>query len=86
MSWDEAAFKEKLENNHDFPGLYIFKFIVKPEHQKEVESLVSNAEIKLKPSSGNKYVSVTINARMQTSQEVVEIYKEANKIKGIISL
>ncbi|MEM7298893.1 MAG: DUF493 domain-containing protein [Bacteroidota bacterium] len=86
MSWDIDAFVEKLENNHTFPGDYTFKFIVKPEHQTKVEALVKGAEITLKPSSGNKYVSVTIKAHLQTSKEVVEIYQEAKKIEGIISL
>lgn len=86
MSWDIDAFVEKLENNHEFPGHYTFKFIVKPEHQSRVEALVQEAEIKLKPSSGNKYVSVTIKAHMETSMAVVDVYKEAKKIEGIISL
>ena len=86
MSWDEQAFKEKLENNHAFPGEYIFKFIIKPEHQVQVESLLEGAEVKLKPSSGNKYLSVTMQKEMASSQEVIEVYKEAYKIKGIISL
>ncbi len=86
MSWNEMPFMEKLENNHDFPGKYIFKFIVKSEHQEKVESLVKDAEIKLTPSSGNNYVSVTIVANMRNSVEVVEIYKKAKKIEGIISL
>ena len=86
MSWDIDAFVEKLENNHTFPGPYTFKFIVTLEHQAEVEELVKNAEIRLKPSSGNKYVSVTIKANMENSMEVVEIYKKAKNIEGIISL
>ncbi|WP_420317318.1 DUF493 family protein [Ekhidna sp.] len=86
MSWDERAFVEKLEGTHHFPDNYTFKFIVKPEHQTKVESLVPGALIKLKPSSGNKYVSVTLSKKMNSSQEVVEVYKEANKIEGIIAL
>lgn len=86
MSWDEAGFKEKLENNHDFPCTYIFKFIVKPKNQPEVEALVPGADIKLKASSGNKYVSVTIKAQMANSQDVIAVYKRANTIQGIISL
>ncbi|MBC6399779.1 MAG: DUF493 family protein [Ekhidna sp.] len=86
MSWDEQAFREKLENNHDFPGEYIFRFIIKPEHQSKVESLLEGAEVKFKSSSGNKYLSVTMNRKMQSSQEVIKIYKEAYKIEGIISL
>ena len=86
MGWDIAAFVEKLENNHKFPGHYTFKFIVKPEHLSKVEALVQDAQITLKPSSGYKYVSVTINAHVQTSMEVVEVYKGAKKIEGIFSL
>ena len=86
MSWDEAAFIEKLEGNHTFPGEYVFKFIVKPDQKEKVISLVKDAEIKLKPSSGNKYISVTIISTMANSAEVVEVYKEAKKIEGIISL
>jgi len=86
MSWDEESFIEKLENNHDFPGRYMFKFIVRPEHQHKVEALIEGAEIRLTPSSGNKYVSVTILAHMETSQSVVDVYKQAYKIDGIISL
>lgn len=86
MSWDEKGFIEKLENNHTFPGKYVFKFIVKPEHQSKVESLVADADIRRKPSSGNKYVSITIYAQMPSSEEVVRVYREAKKIEGIISL
>ena len=86
MSWDESAFKEKLENNHEFPGGYTFKFIVKPEQEQEVKSLLVGADVKLKPSSGNKYVSVTLNKEMQSSQEVIEVYKKAHTIEGIIAL
>ncbi len=86
MSWDEASFLEKLEGTHKFPDNYTFKFIVQPEHQAEVESLLPNAEVKLKPSSGNKYVSITLIRMMQSSQEVVDVYKRANTIEGIIAL
>jgi uncharacterized protein len=86
MSWDEASFLEKLEATHQFPDNYAFKFIVKPEHQKKVEDLVPEAEIKLKPSSGNKYVSITISAYMNSSEAVVDVYKKAHTIEGIIAL
>lgn len=86
MSWDEKAFKEKLESNHEFPGDYTFKFIVKPVHEDEVKSLLVGADIKLKPSSGNKYVSITMSKKMASSEEVIEVYKKAYSIEGIIAL
>ncbi|MDE0471043.1 MAG: DUF493 family protein [Ekhidna sp.] len=86
MSWDEQAFREKLENNHNFPGEYTFKFIIKSEHENKVTSLLEGAEVKIKPSSGNKYSGVTLSRRMQSSREVIEVYRKAYKLKGIISL
>ncbi|MEQ6168477.1 MULTISPECIES: DUF493 family protein [unclassified Ekhidna] len=86
MSWDEKAFLEKLEGAHQFPDKYTFKFIVKPEHQAKVEALLPQADVKLKPSSGNKYVSITLSQKMNSSQEVVEVYKQAHAIEGIIAL
>jgi len=86
MSWDEQAFKEKLESNHDFPAEYTFKFIVKPEYEEEVKSLVVDADIRLKPSSGNKYVSVSLKKEMESSESVIDVYKRAHTIEGIIAL
>ena len=86
MSWDEKSFLEKLEGTHQFPDHYTFKFIVKPAHQAQVEALLPGADVKLKPSSGNKYVSVTLTRMMDSSSDVVEVYKQANKIEGIIAL
>lgn len=86
MSWDIESFKEKLENNHTFPGAYTFKFIVKPQHQLKVEQLIEQADISLKPSSGGKYVSITLNAQMESSEEVINVYQRAKKIDGIIAL
>ncbi|WP_462253637.1 DUF493 family protein [Ekhidna sp.] len=86
MSWDEASFLEKLEGTHEFPDNYTFKFIVKPEHQAKVESLVPGADVRVKPSSGNKYVSITLSKQMASSQAVVDVYKQAKTIEGIIAL
>lgn len=86
MSWDEKSFIEKLEGNHDFPDTYTFKFIVRPEHQPTVESLLPEADIRRKPSSGNKYVSISLTQVMESSDHVVAIYREAHKIEGIIAL
>ena len=86
MTPEEQEFKEKLEGAHNFPEVYTFKFIVKLELQEEVKNLVVGADISLKQSSGNKYVSVTLRAEMKTSIEVIEIYRKAKKIEGLIAL
>lgn len=83
--FDKAAFKEKLESSGQFPMLYMFKFIVPMGSENEIAALLPKNEIVLKPSSGGKYVSTTIQVMMDSADQVIDIYEKASKIEGIIS-
>ena len=84
---DKDKFKELLNEEYNWPARYTFKFIVKSAHQQEVEKLFKeDVEIVTKPSSGDKYVSVTIYAQMQCADDILAIYDAATGIPGIISL
>ena len=84
---DAGKFKELLNQEYSWPVRYAFKFIVSVGQVKIVEDIFSeNVEITKKPSSGGKYVSVTINATMNNADEILAIYKAASAIHGIISL
>lgn len=56
---DIAAFKEKLDANHNWPDVYMFKFIVKGDSRKiaMIESMfeTDTSSIQLKNSSGGEY-------------------------------
>ncbi|WP_421874690.1 DUF493 family protein [Marinoscillum sp.] len=86
MSWDIESFRQKLEDQHTFPGTYIFKFIVPHEKRDDVVEILPFADIKYRESSNGKYISVTASAEMKTSQGVLDVYIEANKIEGCIAL
>lgn len=86
MDYSTDSFKEKLDNTHSFPTLYVFKFIVKPHQVKDVESIFPKHDVVQKPSSGGKYISTTVKIMAASSDEIIELYKEAAKIEGIISL
>lgn len=86
MNWDEASFKEKIESQHQFPGPYTFKFIAPQDQKESLQDLVPGGKISYRNSSGNKYVSATIQAVMQNSAEVIEVYEKAHFIKGIVAL
>ena len=84
---DKDKFKELLNEEYSWPTRYTFKFIVKSAYQKDVENLFKNkVEIVSKPSSGDKYVSVTIYAQMNSANNILAIYDMATVIPGIISL
>lgn len=83
---DIATFREQLEAQTVFPTLYMFKFIVPLEKEKDVANLLPNNEMILKKSKKGNYVSATIKAMMPSSDSIVEIYIRASEIEGIISL
>ena len=81
--------KQKLEEQHEFPTLYLFKFIIPADNHKLalVESLFgTEAQVTTRQSSSNKFVSISAKEVMITADSIIEVYKEAEKIEGIISL
>ncbi len=87
MGFDVASFKEKLESQHQFPGLYIFKFIAPPTKKEEVLAILpEGADIRFRESSNGNYLSVTAEASMQSSDEIVSIYLKASEIADVIAL
>ncbi|HAS59575.1 MAG TPA: DUF493 domain-containing protein [Algoriphagus sp.] len=84
--FNKETFKEKLEANGQFPMLYMFKFIVPNGREHEVGAIFPKNEMTLKPSSGGKYVSTTIQVMVESADEVIEYYEKASTIEGVISL
>ncbi|MCB0342779.1 MAG: DUF493 domain-containing protein [Pseudobdellovibrionaceae bacterium] len=88
MLYDQKTkkFKELLEDEHDFPGPYIFKFIVPASRTNEVEALFPGEKIELRASRKGNYVSATITIHMESSDLVIAIYEQASRIHGLIAL
>ncbi|MBV6644334.1 MAG: DUF493 family protein [Cyclobacteriaceae bacterium] len=86
MSWNVAAFKEKIEDQHRFPGPYVFKFIVPKEKKDEVIALLPVGDLSFKASSGEKYISITLKSSLKSSDEVLEVYQKVHRIEGLIAL
>ena len=82
--------KKSLEETTTFPTKYLYKFIVpnQPEKIKQVEDIFNHlgAVINTKTSSKGTYTSVSIHVKMESPDQVIEKYKEAAKVEGIISL
>ncbi|MDR9397851.1 DUF493 family protein [Salibacter sp.] len=93
MQKDRKAFyrdlKKKLKKQHKFPSVYMFKFIVPNENKlhAQVEALFgSEAQIAIRESRNGNFVSVTAKEMMLSADKVIERYREAESIEGIISL
>lgn len=86
----EKDIKALLNNNHDWPTVYTFKFIVKGDLDKIalVQDLFNSetAQISMRESSKGNYISVTAKEVMNSAQEILDVYTKAKQIEGLIAL
>ena len=82
------SLKTKLEQL-DFPNVYYFKFIV-PNKESLINSVkdlfLKESDIEMKASSSGKFISLSHKQVVLSADEIINIYKQASKIEGIISL
>lgn len=87
---DIERIKKTLDQTHEWPSVFIFKFIVPSKNEKiaEVEALFNakTAEIRMTQSRNGKYTSITAREVMTEAQAVLDCYEEASKIEGLIAL
>ena len=81
--------RESLEQVHDWPGIYMFKFILptkSDKHEELFNVFPEDVVITRKLSRNEKYTSFTIKEVILNSQEVLNRYAAAYKIDGIVAL
>lgn len=86
---DYDSLRTKLEEQIDFPSVYFFKFIIPADNKKLalVEALFGlEAEISIKQSSTGKYLSISAKELMLNANNIIERYKKANQIEGLMAL
>jgi len=79
-------FQGLLDDQNTWPSEYLFKFIVPRSSQPLLEAIFGESPIKVRASSKGKYVSVTASIMMESSDAVIEVYRKAGKIPGVVSL
>ena len=85
---DEAFYdrlKKKLDDQ-EWPAVYMFKFLAPIEKLPEIRGLFDKEEAQTKVSSQGNYISVTFTPMMYNSEKVIETYRQASQISGIVSL
>ena len=91
---DQEAFysslKEKLEQTHNFPEDYIYKFIVTNDQAKltEIYRVFDGITFTMtnRDSKNGKYTAISINAFVLDADQVIKIYKEVGIIEGVMML
>lgn len=82
--------KEQLDNDTEWPALYLFKFIVPSSLDKiaEIEAIFdgTKAQIITRDSSKGTYTSISIKVTMPSSESIISKYLEVSNVEGVISL
>jgi putative lipoic acid-binding regulatory protein len=81
-------FKVKLEKEHQFPCVYMFKFIIPADNKKMAmtEAIFNeDVEITQKTSSTGKYISITAKQVSINADEIIQVYKKALEIEGLMA-
>ncbi len=74
---------------HNYPSVYLYKFIVKhdPDKVVEIKKCFSDiAEFKTQPSKNGNYISVSVKEMMLSAEDIIDRYKLVGKIKNVITL
>jgi putative lipoic acid-binding regulatory protein len=81
--------RTQLEDR-DWPAVFLFKFIVPADNQKvaEAEALFDAkvAQIELRPSKTGKFISISAKEMMLDVDSIIDRYKKATKIEGLMAL
>ena len=83
---DYGSLKERLAAHYTWPNVYLFKFIVPREQSNQVIELLDDTNLKKKYSAKGRFVSFSCEKLVQSSDEVIALYRLMEKIPGIITL
>lgn len=81
--------RERLDQVHEWPGVYMFKFIFEPSEERMalISALFSpESEVLRKYSTGGKYLSITVTEVMMNADDVIDRYDKASEVEGVIVL
>ncbi len=80
------SLQARLDEFYTFPCGYVFKFIAPMARVDELAQLLKGRPFTTRYSKNAKYVSFTAEWEVRSSEEVISLYREAAKIKGVIAL
>ncbi|MGL1862474.1 MAG: DUF493 domain-containing protein [Pseudodesulfovibrio sp.] len=86
MSDKIEQFKKTLDECHEWPCPYLFKFILPTENLAQVKELFPDHTIQTRESKTGKYTSVSMESSMCSSKAITDIYEKAAQVPGLMSL
>jgi len=79
----------ELLKQQNYPSAYLFKFIVKNDAEKVAAVLRcfdETSEVEKHPSKNGNYVALSIKEMMLSADNIIERYKQVEKIEHVMTL
>jgi len=81
------SFREKLDKYYAWPSLYTFKFIIPAGKEEDLRQMFPlHTTATEKSSEKGKYISLTYQMMMPSSDSVIAVYQKVAVIEGIVAL
>ena len=81
-----ASLKARLDEGHVWPALYTFKFIMKSDVLDGFVTILEGHRFTTRASASGRHVAITAELFVETSDEVIAVYRRAAEFPGVISL
>jgi putative lipoic acid-binding regulatory protein len=86
MTDKHEQFKRVLDECHEWPCPYLYKFILPTKNLSQFVDLFPENTIETRESKNGKYTSITMQTHMASSKEVMDVYTKASQIPDLMSL
>jgi uncharacterized protein len=80
------SLKIKLDECHQWPCRFMFKFIAPQDKINQLMALFAETPFSTRSSKNARFISLTVELEMQSSDEVIEVYRRAGEIDGVMAL
>lgn len=81
-----ASLKARLDEEHVWPGIFVFKFIMKAELVAGFVGILAGHKYTTRNSAAGRHVAITAELFMESSDEVIALYRKAAEFPGVIAL
>lgn len=89
---DQKSAAALLEQHHEFPGVFVFRVVLRSEVKAAAVSVMMAAtegcaellQIEEQPSKTGKYLSLRVSMRVETSQVVLDVYHSLKSVTGVL--
>lgn len=78
--------KAALDKTTEWPTVYTYKFIVPRASLNHLLALIDGNRYSSRESKTGKFVSVTMERVVTSSEDVIELYKRTAVVKGLMAL